>query len=139
MDRLGVEYTENPVGGTLGVFFRGRTVPQLKARTGHVRSVIGNSPEILRYLWGRYGYTDPEGAAFLEPTSERIDLERRLDKLGVSLQIWIYYRILDHRDLTLHAWGVSTDVDLRVGGAGVRFAMLRKSPDEKADGAFVDG
>lgn len=107
MDRLGVEYTEKPVGGTLGVFFRGRTVPQLKARTGHVRSVIGNSPEILRYLWGRYGYSDPDGAAFLEPTNERVELERRLDKLGVSLQIWIYYRILDHRELTLHAWGAN--------------------------------
>lgn len=107
MDRLGVEYTENPIGGTLGVFFRGRTVPQLKVRTGVVRSVIGNSPEILRYLWGRYGYTDPQGAAFLEPTGERVELERRLDKLGVSLQIWVYYRILDHRELALHAWGVN--------------------------------
>lgn len=110
MDRLGVDYTENAVAGTLGVFFRGRTVPQLKARTGHVRSVIGNSPEILRYLWGRYGYSDPAGAAFLEPTNERVELERRLDKLGVSLQIWVYYRILDHRELTLHAWGINNPV-----------------------------
>ena len=107
MDHLGVSYTEKPVAGTLGAFFRGRTVPQLKVRTGHVRSVIGNSPEILRYLWGRYGYSDPDGAAFLEPTNERVELERRLDKLGVSLQVWVYYRILDERELTLHAWGAN--------------------------------
>jgi hypothetical protein len=37
MDRLGVEYTEKPVGGTLGAFFLGRTVPVLKFRTGDVR------------------------------------------------------------------------------------------------------
>ena len=106
MDRLGLAYTEKPVAGTLGAFYRGRTVPLLRMRTGHVRSSIGNSSEILRYLWGRYGYADPEGAAFLEPSNERAELERRIDKLGLSLQIWVYYRILDHRELTLRAWGV---------------------------------
>ena len=106
MDRLGLAYTEKPVAGTLGAFYRGRTVPLLRMRTGHVRSSIGNSGEILRYLWGRYGYADPEGAAFLEPSNERAELERRIDKLGLSLQIWVYYRILDHRELTLRAWGV---------------------------------
>ena len=50
MDKLGVDYAEQTSGGTLGAYFRGRTVPQLKVRTGHVRSVIGNSPDILRYL-----------------------------------------------------------------------------------------
>ena len=51
MDRLGVEYSERQMVGVLGVFFTGRSVPQLKIRTGLVRSTIGNSPEILRYLW----------------------------------------------------------------------------------------
>ena len=53
MDRLGLDYVERPCGGTLGAFFLGRTVPLLKFRTGAVRSSIGNSSEILRYLWGR--------------------------------------------------------------------------------------
>ncbi|MCP5093578.1 MAG: glutathione S-transferase domain-containing protein, partial [Gammaproteobacteria bacterium] len=52
MDRLGLDYVEQTSGGTLGAFFRGRTVPQLKMRTGSVQSSIGNSAEILRYLWG---------------------------------------------------------------------------------------
>ena len=105
MDRLGLEYVERQVGGTLGAFFLGRTVPQLKVRTGAVRSVIGNSPEILRYLWGAYGTSLGDKAEFLRPTKERVALEKRLDRYGVDLQVWIYYHILQDRDLALHAWG----------------------------------
>jgi len=105
MDRLGLDYEEKAVGGTLGAFYRGRTVPQLKVRTGAVRSVIGNSADILRYLWGRYGQADPDTAAFLRPDKDRVELERRLDRYGAHLQVWIYYRILDNRALTLRAWG----------------------------------
>ncbi len=105
MDRLGVDYVEQTSGGTLGAYFRGRTVPQLKVRTGRVRSIIGNSPDILRYLYGRCLHNDPERAAFLEPTAARIELERRLDRYGVSLQVWVYYHLLHDRDLAVHAWG----------------------------------
>jgi glutathione S-transferase len=108
MDRLGLDYTEQASGGTLGAFFRGRTVPQLKIRTGAVQSSIGNSAEILRYLWGRYAVDDPELAAFLEPTRERVDYESRLDGYGVSLQVWVYYHILTDRDVALHAWGANS-------------------------------
>lgn len=107
MDRLGIDYVEQTSGGTLGAFFRGRTVPQLKMRTGSVQSSIGNSAEILRYLWGRYAAEDPAVAGFLEPTKERVQLEARLDRYGVNLQIWVYYHLLDDRELTLHAWGAS--------------------------------
>jgi glutathione S-transferase len=106
MDRLAIEYAEKTSGGTLGAYFRGRSVPQLRVRTGMVRSVIGNSPDILRYLYGRCLHEDPERFAFLEPTAERIELERRLDAYGRSLQVWVYYHILDERELCLHAWGV---------------------------------
>jgi len=105
MDRLGVDYVEQTSGGTLGAYFRGRTVPQLKVRTGRVRSIIGNSPDILRYLYGRCLHDDPERAAFLEPTAARIELEQRLDRYGVSLQVWVYYHLLHDRALALHAWG----------------------------------
>jgi glutathione S-transferase len=107
LDRLGVDYEERPSGGTLGAYFRGRTVPQLKVRTGIVRTVIGNSPDILRYVYGRYLPERPESVAFLEPTAERVEFERRLDQYGVSLQIWVYYHLLHDRELTLHAWGVN--------------------------------
>ena len=106
MDRLGVEYTERPSGGTLGVFFTGRTVPQLRVRTGLVQSVIGNSPEILRYLWGAYATPLGDRAGFLEPTAERLEFESQLDRYGRSLQVWVYYHLLTDRNLTLHAWGV---------------------------------
>ena len=108
MDRLGIDYVERASAGTLGAFYRGRTVPQLKVRTGGVRSVIGNSPDILRYLYGRCLAKDPAGAAFLEPTSERLEFEKRLDAYGRSLQVWVYYHLLDDRGLTLHAWGADS-------------------------------
>ncbi|MDG2374949.1 MAG: hypothetical protein P8M18_01235 [Woeseiaceae bacterium] len=108
MDRLGLEYQENTVAGIFGVLFTGRSVPKLTFRTGLVRSTIGNSPEILRYLWGRYGNELGDTAAFLEPTAERVELERLLDRYGACLQAWVYYHILDHRDVTMKAWGVSS-------------------------------
>jgi len=105
MDRLGVDYVERQVAGILGVFFTGRTVPLLKFRTGRVRSVIGDSPDILRYLWGRYSSELGDKAAFLAPTEARLDLEKRIDRYGVDLQVWIYSHILAHRSLCLRAWG----------------------------------
>ena len=107
LDRLGVDYEESSSGGTLGAYFRGRTVPQLKIRTGIVRSVIGNSPDILRYVYGRYLPERPERTAFLEPTAERVAFEQRLDRYGASLQVWVYYHMLHDRELTLHAWGAN--------------------------------
>ena len=105
LDRLGVVYREKQVAGIYGVVFTGRTVPRLFIRTGLVRSSIGNSPEILRYLWGTYGSTLGEKAAFLEPTPERIEMEKRIDRYGAHLQVWIYYHLLGHKDLALRAWG----------------------------------
>jgi glutathione S-transferase len=103
MDRLGLDYREEPWGGTLGAFYLGRTVPRLKFRTGAVRSHIGNSPEILRYLWG--AYAADHDAGFLEPTAERLDLERRLDRYGRNLQVWVYYHVLGDAELCKHLWG----------------------------------
>lgn len=108
MDRLGIEYTERQWVGVLGVFSMGRSVPELKIRTGLVRSRIGNSPEILRYLWGAYAAVLGEKARFLEPTPERLELERKLDRYGRDLQVWVYYHILDDRGLTQHAWGCNS-------------------------------
>jgi glutathione S-transferase len=108
MDRLGIEYSEKQVVGVLGVVFVGRSVPLLKFRSGIVRSRIGNSAEILRYLWGAYSGVLGDKAQFLRPTQERLELEKRLDRYGVDLQVWVYYHILDDRELTLHAWGCNS-------------------------------
>ena len=107
MDRLGLEYEEVQWCGTLGAFYLGRTVPRLHFRTGMVRSQIGNSPEILRYLWGAHGTS--RAAAFLQPTEERLGFERNIDRCGVSLQVWIYYHLLDAPALCKHAWGVDSE------------------------------
>ena len=108
MDRLGIDYVEHQSAGTLGAFFTGRTVPQLRVHTGVVESVIGNSPEILRYLWGVYAAPLGERAAFLAPNPERLQLERKLDRYGVNLQVWVYHHLSARRGLTLHVWGADS-------------------------------
>jgi hypothetical protein len=107
MDLAGIDYVEKTAGATLGAWFLGRTVPRLRIHTGSVRSQIGNSAEILRYLWGAYDAPLGEQVQHLEPTLERLELEQRLDRYGVSLQVWIYHHILDDRELVLHAWGAN--------------------------------
>ncbi len=87
--------------------FTGRTVPRLNFRTGLVRSSIGNSAEILRYLWGEYG-ARIEAATFLKPTQERLELEKKIDRCGLYLQQWIYYHLLLDRKLTLRLWGADS-------------------------------
>ena len=87
LDRLGIDYVERQNAATLGAYFTGRSVPQLRVRTGIVQSVIGNSPEILRFLWGNYSVSHAGTAGFLEPTEERLALEKRLDQYGRFLQV----------------------------------------------------
>ena len=99
LDRLGVPYEEEHTAGILGALFRGRTVPRLYVTTGRVTSVIGNSPEIQRYLWGRYGVEQGKHAAFLQPTAAAVELEHKFDEYGVDLQRWIYSHILSHKEL----------------------------------------
>jgi glutathione S-transferase len=107
MDRLGIDYTERPSGGTLRAYFTGHTVPQLRVRTGIMQSVIGNSPEILRFLWGQYSAPLGATAAFLEPTPQRLEFERRLDRYGRYQQVWVYFHLAEERELTLRLWGGS--------------------------------
>ncbi len=107
MDRLGVDYQEQPSGGTLGAFFLGRTVPRLRFKSGMVESSIGNSSEILRYLWGRYQVPMNQAAEFLRGDPQRLALEQQIDRAGRDLQVWVYYHLLPHRALTLQAWGAN--------------------------------
>ena len=108
LDRLGVDYREEVWAGTLGAYYLGRSVPRLFIRTGMVWSQVGNSPEILRYLWGEYSGTHGGEARFLEPTAERLEFEQRLDRYGRNLQVWIYYHLLGNRELCTHLWGANS-------------------------------
>jgi glutathione S-transferase len=47
-------------------------------------------------------------AEFLRPTPERLEFESRIDSCGTDLQVWVYFHILDDRELTLHAWGANS-------------------------------
>lgn len=128
MDRAGIDYVEKPAAGTLGAYFLGRTVPRLRFVTGATRSQIGNSAEILRYLWGAYSASHGEAVKCLEPTPERLEFEQQLDRYGASLQVWLYHHLLEDRDLTLHAWGVdSPDIALwQRGLLRILFPMQRQ-------------
>jgi hypothetical protein len=108
LDRLNVEYREEAWAGTLGAYYLGRSVPRLFVRTGMTWSQIGNSPEILRYLWGAYAGTRGEDVRFLEPTTERLEFEHRLDRYGRNLQVWVYYHLLGERALCTHMWGANS-------------------------------
>lgn len=59
-------------------------------------TAIGNSSDILRYLYGRYAGKQwaRDKVAFMEPTPEAVELERRLDDFGVSTQHVIYHYLL---------------------------------------------
>jgi glutathione S-transferase len=105
MDRLGIEYEEVPNIGILGVLLTGRTVPALEVPPGLTR--IGDSPRILRYLWGEScGRLPMERTRFLEPTPAALELEQRFDRrLGNDIRVWAYSRIFRRRDLTLRTWG----------------------------------
>jgi len=105
LDRLGVPYEEVPNVGILGVLVTGRTVPSLEVPPGLTR--IGDSPRILRYLWGEYaGRLSFERTGFLEPTQATLDLEQRFDRrLGNDVRVWVYSRVLQRRELTLRTWG----------------------------------
>ncbi|MCB1042428.1 MAG: hypothetical protein KDC35_05805 [Acidobacteria bacterium] len=106
LDRLGTPYEERRYAGTLGAFFLGRTVPRLWIRTGAVMSHIGNSAEIIRYLWGQYGCRDPQTYRFLEPTDAVCQWESATDQYGVDLQRWVYGHVLAKPKFTLRAWGI---------------------------------
>ncbi len=106
LDRLGIEYVERQNAATLGAYFTGRSVPQLRVRTGIVQSTIGNSPEILRFLWGNYSVSQAGTAGFLEPSTERLEFEKQLDRYGRFLQVCLYHHVLNDRELTLDIWGV---------------------------------
>jgi glutathione S-transferase len=106
LDRLGVPYDEVPNAGILGVLLTGRTVPWLEVPPGLTR--IGDSPCILRYLWGEYaGRLPSQRTWFLEPTATALDLEGRFDRrLGNDVRVWVYGNVLKRRDLTLRSWGL---------------------------------
>jgi glutathione S-transferase len=106
LDRLGVKYEEVPNVGILGVLTTGRTVPALEVPPGLTR--IGDSPRILRCLWGEYAGRLPfERTAFLEPTPATLELEQYFDRrLGNDVRVWVYARVFQRRDLTLRSWGV---------------------------------
>jgi glutathione S-transferase len=132
MDRIGIAYEEVPNAGILGVLLTGRTVPSLEIPPGLTR--IGDSPRILRYLWGEYAGRLPAARTdFLAPTPATLELEQYFDqRLGNDVRVWAYSRIFARRDLTLRSWGIEEPripvwqrALLRAGTPVLRLAVRR--------------
>lgn len=106
LDATGVPYREVPSIGILGLLLTGRTVPLLVLPAS--RTSIGDSPQILRFLWGAYSARlAPERCRFLEPTPEALALEKHFDQdLGVNIRVWAYWHLFKQRDLALMMWGL---------------------------------
>lgn len=105
LDRTGLEYREVPSIGILGLLLTGRTVPLLVLPAS--RTSIGDSPKILRFLWGAYSTELPrERVGFLEPSPEAVALEKHFDEmLGIQVRVWSYWHLLESDELTLLMWG----------------------------------
>lgn len=106
LDRTGIAYREVPSIGILGILLTARTVPMLVIPAS--RTSIGDSPKILRYLWGAWSPVLPaQRCRFLEASPQALELERHFDAdLGVNVRLWSYWHLLRDRDLTALMWGV---------------------------------
>ena len=104
MDKLGVPYESEDDAGILGVLLFGRFLPGL--HDYDTKSVIYNSSDILRYLYGKFAAE--EKAQFLKPTKEALALEEKIDKFGADARRFIYHVIFDQNDpeVNLKVWGV---------------------------------
>jgi glutathione S-transferase len=109
MDLLGLDYRETATVGVLGVIVTGRSVPRLRIGDGPGASLIGDSADILRYLWAEYGATDPTRAAFLEPSPAAVELERHIDAYGAHIRRWFYFGALPARAFMLRCWGADDE------------------------------
>lgn len=109
LDATGLPYKEVPSIGILGLLLTGRTVPLLELPAS--RTSIGDSPKILRFLWGAYSASlPPERSRFLEPTAEGLELEAKFDRvLGVHVRVWAYWHLFQNKALTLRMWGMYED------------------------------
>eukprot|EP01060_Flectonema_neradi_P014046 TRINITY_DN2076_c0_g1_i1.p1 TRINITY_DN2076_c0_g1~~TRINITY_DN2076_c0_g1_i1.p1 ORF type:complete len:309 (+),score=51.78 TRINITY_DN2076_c0_g1_i1:42-968(+) len=99
MEHTGVKFREQRDVGILGAFAFGRMVPQL-----HIgASTLADSKLILRYL---YGHTGDE---FYKPTERALELEKKIDRLGLHIRRWGYYHLLREKNgfhNGLKLWGL---------------------------------
>eukprot|EP01130_Rhizamoeba_saxonica_P004362 TRINITY_DN1786_c0_g1_i2.p1 TRINITY_DN1786_c0_g1~~TRINITY_DN1786_c0_g1_i2.p1 ORF type:complete len:224 (+),score=29.34 TRINITY_DN1786_c0_g1_i2:775-1446(+) len=85
------------------LLFLGRTVPTLYIPA--IRTTVSNSKDILSYLRGRYGHSN-KGKFLLVPDMQQgFELESKFDRLGLSVQRWGYYYLLQTPSLNTF-WGV---------------------------------
>jgi len=112
MDYLDLDYIEEENVGILGIFLLGRSVPQLKIPGRGTGVTIGNSSDILRYLYGEH-CLDDRLAPFLKPSELSLSLEKKFDQLGEDYRRFCYYTIFsnlssseDMQERNMQVWGL---------------------------------
>ena len=111
MDYLGLDYEEEENVGILGILLLGRSVPQLHVPGKGTGISIGNSSDILHYLYGEY-CLDDQRAPFLKPTPLSATLEPKFDKLGEDIRRFCYFNFFssnspDIKNELLKVWGMN--------------------------------
>ena len=91
LDKAGLSYEEEKDVGIFGILFLGRSVPVLNLPGKNVS--IGNSAEILQFLYGHVKSIDEEKAKFLEHTPESAQMEEKIDNMGRYVRTWVYYHV----------------------------------------------
>lgn len=73
---------------------------------------ISNSADILRYLYGTNA-TDDKKSAYLKPTPEALEWEKKFDKMGIDIRRYAYYHIMFKSPIGDEAlfktWGLYVD------------------------------
>eukprot|EP01084_Bolivina_argentea_P070794 128734_1 len=110
MEYCNIPFKEEFDSAIFGILFFGRSIPTLYDLQH--RTIIGNSSNILRYLYGLYSAENEKLESFLKPTVESLKMETILDeKLGRSIQKIFYYQLsIDPciKQTMLIAWGAQS-------------------------------
>ena len=106
-----IEFIEEFDSAIFGILFFGRSIPTLYNPS--VRTTIGNSSDILRYIYGKYYSQNQKVAKLLNPTKESLEMEALFDeKLGRAIQRIFYFELWRNRKLNRLfgvAWGSTSN------------------------------
>ena len=91
LDKTSIPYEEEKDIGIFWVLTTGRLVPTLTIPSKNIS--ISNSSDVLKYLYSHVKCIDEEKAKFLEPTPKSLELEKKIDQMGVHIRTYIYYHV----------------------------------------------
>lgn len=111
LEYCNIEFEEEFDSAIFGILFFNRSIPTLYNPSA--RTTVGNSSDILRYIYGSYCAQNDKVSKLLTPTKESLEMESLFDaKLGRAIQRIFYfelYRTESLKDTMLICWGSKSD------------------------------